>query len=117
WGMRARSVRAHQSHWREALSASASLPCGGSPWTPSFRHAQSPLSQGRKKVRTDELTGWVGDSSLAADRRRPSARFVRVSPNGPFTVNRYQYKPMPVQRAERYENGTAWCGGPRLHTP
>jgi hypothetical protein len=42
--------------------------------TPSFRCTWCPLASGRKKVRLSVEPVWVGVGSLAADRRRPSAR-------------------------------------------
>src|SRR5262245_48035779 len=45
------------------------------------------LPSGRKKVRDREEPGWVGDHSLAADRRRPTALCAEVSDESPRAVN------------------------------
>ena len=51
--------------------------------------AWRPLTSGRKKVRVADRTRWVGGDSLAADRRRPSARCEQCAPIRRRAVNQF----------------------------
>ena len=59
--------------FQPALGSLPQIVEGGHETPPSVRCLASAYS-GRKKVRVQDRTRWVGGDSLAADRRRPSAR-------------------------------------------